>query len=306
MTKVAKPAHGSLEWLTLRQRDSEGRVRFGASEAPTLMGVNPFATLTDLALSKWSAPEVSVPSPAMERGNVLEPALVSYASTILGEQVFTPDEMFVSFRLIATLDGITESGTTIVEAKTTTSHSCDDPVPVEYFWQVCAQLACVPDAEQAVIVVLDKRMRLGHWVVRRDDAAIARLVMQADRVGEFLDRRELPPEAPLSEKSVKALFVEPSGSVELSGGVLEAVERWQRWRSEREDAERREQEARDEVAAALGRAEVGTVGGRPVVTFKARKGVRRLDVRRLEAEHPELVAEYYAVSAPVRVLRITG
>lgn len=306
MRTIAKPTHGSIEWLTLRQRDDNGRIRFGASEAPTLMGVNPFATLTDLALSKWSEPEINPTTPAMERGNVLEPALVAYASTLLNEDVFTPSEMFMTDRIIATLDGINADGSVVVEAKTTTSHSCDDPVPPEYFWQVCAQLACVPTAEQALIVVLDKRLRLGHWVVRRDDAAIARLLLRAEEIGGFLDRRELPPDARVDEKAVKLLFPDPKGSVELSAAVLDAVDRWQRWRAEREAAEVREREARDEIAAALAGAEIGTVGGRPVVTFKVRKGAERLDVTRLRKDHPKLVEEYTTKASTTRVLRITG
>lgn len=304
MNKVPKPEHGSEAWLLLRQRDEHGHIRFGASEAPTLMGVNKWATLTDLALSKWSAPEVQPPNAAMMRGNLLEPALIEYACTVLNERIVTPSEMFVNGRLIATLDGLNDDATIIVEAKTTTAHSCDDPLPLEYLWQVCAQFACVPTAREAVVVVLDKRMRLGHWRVLRNENLIAQLMVRADEIGEYLDRRELPPDAPLDEKSTKALYPSPDGEVELDAVTLDALQRWQHWSAIREDAETREQAARDEVAAALGRAEAGTVGGKRVVTFKKREGARRVDMVALRAAHPELVQQFMVVGGSTRILRI--
>jgi hypothetical protein len=290
----------------LRQRDENGKVRFGASEAPTLMGVNKWATVTDLALSKWSEPEVSEPNAAMERGNILEPSLITYAGTLLEQPVSTPSEMYVCERLIATLDGITDDGLTLVEAKTTTAHSCDDPLPQEYFWQVIAQFACVPTATAALVVVLDKRMRLGHWMVRRDEAKIAELLERADEVGGYLDRRELPPDAPMGEKAAKVMFPDPEGEVELRSDTVDAIARYHHWRLVQEDAEARVQEARDEIAAALGKAAVGTVGGRSVVTFKARKGSRRLNTNALKAAHPDLVRQFMTEGGSTRIFKISG
>jgi hypothetical protein len=149
-------------------------------------------------------------------------------------------------------------------------------------------------------------MRLGHWRVMRDDALIAELVMRAEEIGEYLDRRLLPPDAPVLEKAAKALYPDPDGSVELDGDALNSIERWQHWRSIREDAEEREQVARDEVAAVLGRASAGTVGGKKVVTFGKRVGSRRLDVAALKAAHPDLVKEFMVTGGSTRILRVTS
>ena len=81
--QIPKPPHGSLEWHQIRHRDEQDRVRFGASEAPILAGVSKYETITSLALRKWSPPEVNEPNAAMMRGNILEPALITYAEQIL-------------------------------------------------------------------------------------------------------------------------------------------------------------------------------------------------------------------------------
>jgi len=309
MGTILKPEHGSVEWLRVRQRDTAGRVRFGASEAPVLMGVSKFSNMIDLAINKWTeATEPNEPNAAMERGNVLEPALVDYAATLMGCPVTTPAVMYTAGRLIATLDGITEAThpddpVTIVEAKTTTFHSNDDPLPVEYYWQGIAQLACVPEADRVLFVCLDKRMRLGHWVLLRDENAIAELVAQADAVGRKLDARELPTDVAPTEAQVRSLFPQSDGTVELPVAAVSVLELYQAARATREEAEAVEKTARDQLVAMLGAAEVGTIAGERVVSFKSRKGTVRVDMKSLELAHPDLVAAYRVPGAPVRVLR---
>ncbi len=307
METIPKPEHGSLDWLRLRHRMKDGRVRFGASEAPILMGVSKYETLTSLAIRKWAEPEVTEPNEAMNRGNLLEPALITYAQQVLQQDVFTPVEMFAEGRMIATLDGLSDDGIWIVEAKTTTAYSSDDELPADYFWQVIAQFACWPSAERALVVVLDKRLRLGSWIINRSShyEDIERLLARAEEIGSYFDRLELPPEANPSEHEVKRLYPQPEGHVELDTATIAAIEMWQVWKDAREEAERNEQEARDKIARMLGSHEVGTLNGQSVVTFKYRKGSVRLDTKRLEADYPDLVARYKQESQPTRVLRLT-
>jgi predicted phage-related endonuclease len=304
---IPKPEHGSLDWLRLRHRTQDGRIRFGASEAPILMGASKYETLTSLAIRKWSEPEVVAPNEAMNRGNLLEPALITYAEQVLQQDVFTPVEMFAEGRLIATLDGLSDDGLWIVEAKTTTAYSSDDELPADYFWQIIAQFACWPNAERALLVVLDKRLRLGSWIVNRANHAeqIERLLARAEEIGACLDQNELPPDASPTEDEVKRLYPNPQGHIELDKTTVAAIEMWQVWKDAREEAEAKEQQARDQIAKMLGSHEVGTVNGQSVVTFKYRKGSVRLDAKRLEADHPDLVAKYKQESQPTRVLRLT-
>jgi len=302
MELIAKPEHGSQEWLAVRKQDKHGRIRFGASEAPTLMDVNPYATIADLAIDKWSPAEVSEPNDAMVRGNVLEPALVTHAATLLGQPVITPDVMYSVGRLIATLDGITDDGRIIVECKTTTSYSSDDEIPAAYYWQAIAQLACVPKAESVLVVVLDKRMRLGTWTVQRNDD-IDRLFDRADYVGEYLDRREFPPDAVMQERHVLAAHPQSEGSVELGSAGLHLLNVWRAAKEARSLAEKEEQDARDKLVAMLGAAEIGCWEGAPVVSYKTRKGTTTVDWKAVARDHGDLLDKYRKTGASTRVLR---
>ena len=306
--KIPKPPHGSLEWHQIRHRNENGLIRFGASEAPILMGVSKYETITTLAIRKWSEPEVTEPNAAMMRGNILEPALITYAEQIVQQPVTTPDVMYAFDRLIATLDGITEDGTTIVEAKTTTAYSSDDELPEEYFWQVVAQFACVPEATSALVVVLDKHMRLGSWTINRNshEDAIDELLDRSYTIGNLFDQGVLPDDAEPTEDDVKRLYPNPDGSVELTTSDIGLIEEWNAWKQQRELAEAEEQRVRDLVARMLGNHEIGTFGGSPVVTFKSRKGVSRLDTKSLERDYPEIVANYKTTGASTRILRMTG
>lgn len=303
-----KPTHGSLEWLNLRHRDEHGRVRFGASEAPILMDVSPYKTLADLAVEKWTEPTVNEPSPAMMRGNILEPALLKYAEELLTTTVTTPDTMFSNGRLIATLDGLAFPGDdcVIVECKTTTAYSSDDELPQDYYWQVIAQFACVPEATEALVVVLDRHMRLGSWRVMRDEAAIAVLMAQADITGEAFDKREMPENENLTEKAIKTLYPNPVGSVEIGYNGIVLIDEYRSAQRAAKFAAEQEQAFRDQLVSLLGNAEAGTVDGQIVVTFKTRSTGSRWDTKRLEQDHPELAADYKKQAGSTRVLKVIG
>ena len=297
-----KPPHGSLEWLTLRHRDEQGRVRFGASDAPALMGCDPFGDIIDLAEDKWFPPEVSEPNAAMMRGNVLEPALVAYAETLLGQKVTTPDLMWSNGRMIATLDGLTEDGTIIVECKTTTAYNSDDGLPNSYYWQCVAQLACHPTATKVLIVVLDKRMRLGSWELERDQEEIDYLLLTADTIGDYLDRRELPPQVKVTERSAKMMWPDPVGVVDIGVEGANLVACINACNRDIKASEERLQRYKDELAALLGSNEVGELDGVKLVTFKKRKGNRRLNMARLVKDFGPL-DDYYTEGGSYRVMR---
>jgi putative phage-type endonuclease len=307
LATVKKPEHGSIEWLTIRKSDDNGRIRFGASEAPTLMGANPYQTIADLALNKWAPTEVSEQNDAMLRGNVLEPALVTYAAQLIDQPVITPDVMYANGRLIATLDGLSQDGSVIVEAKTTTSYSSDDDIPAAYYWQAVAQLFCCPSADRVLVVVLDKRMRLGSWIVDSNNDTVisdmAHLADQADTVGQYLDRREMPPDAGVKERHIIAMYPEPGGSVELDSEGVFVLRSWIAAKEARKNAETEEQMWRDQLVVLLGAADVGCVDSEPVVTYKQRKGASTVDWKAVAKDHKSLLDQYRKQGAPTRVLK---
>lgn len=240
----------------------------------------------------------------MARGNYLEPALVAYAQDVLGQPVATPDEMFTVARVIATLDGLTADEKTIVECKTTTAYSSDDEIPDSYYWQAVAQLGCVTTADKVLVVVLDKRMRLGSWEVRRNDDHINLMFGTADDIGALLDDKQLPPDAPVLEKHVRIMYPEPAGFVELDRSGVEALEMYSAWKARADECETELQAARDRLVTKLGAAEIGTIDGNPVVSYKARKGSTAVDWKAVARDHKIMLDGYRKQGAPTRTLKV--
>lgn len=304
VTYEPKPKHGTDAWLEVRRRNSQGQHRFGASEAPTLMGCDDYRNLVDLFLSKQGKAE-QVSNAATHRGNVLEPALVAEASRILRTELIVPDVMFVNGRLLANLDAADDpfNPSVIVECKTTTKYSVEDEIPDPYYWQAITQLA-VTEASKCVVICLDKYQHIGTWTVQRDVASINLLTETAEEVGVAFDQGEIPQVQP-NEAQIRLLYPEPIGAKELSEDEALIFMSWHRAKMEREEAEAQEKLLRDQVANIFAGTEAVTWNGSQIATFKSRRIGERLDAKALEADHPELVAAYRKDGGTTRVLRWT-
>ena len=102
---------GSKEWLQVRRR------HIGASDAPVIMGVSPFKTVYELWMEKLGTGRTSV-NAAMQRGLDMEGQAREHFSMMTGIEV-KPSASFsrsVEF-MMASLDGISSDGLTIVEIK---------------------------------------------------------------------------------------------------------------------------------------------------------------------------------------------
>jgi hypothetical protein len=71
-------------------------------------------------------------------------------------------------------------------------------------------------------------------------------------------------------------------------------------------AEQIEQAAKDHIARTMLDAEIATFDGRKVLTWREQAGRSSLDVARLRAAHPELVAEFTTQGSPSRVMRLSN
>lgn len=126
------------------------RTRGGASEVAALMGCSPWfpATPRQLWEVKTGRAEVAQHA-AMRRGQRLESAVRVHAEAMFGV-IFEP-QTAEHGRIVASLDGITFDGTTILEIKVpmkgresdTWRHVAEhDQPPAHYLWQVQQQLLC--------------------------------------------------------------------------------------------------------------------------------------------------------------------
>jgi len=72
----------------------------------------------------------------------------------------------------------------------------------------------------------------------------------------------------------------------------------------KKQAETIEKAARDQLARIMLDAEIATLNGVTVLTWKEQAGRTSLDVASLKHDHPDLVATYMKQQQPMRVMRI--
>lgn len=299
MSVVAKPADRA-EWLRARHG------YFNASDTGALYGVHPYRSLADIAIDKLKPePEDTPPTKAMDRGNRAEPMLLGWMADELGVQVVTPDVLYVNGRLMATLDGVpVGNDEDWVEAKTTRDRW--DYPPEHVVRQVVAQGAA-SGRRRGHVVWLDADWEFKTVTIEPSADEMADVLARAEQFMAFIDLGLMPEGVELSAANVTAMFPEPEPGkfIDLSDDGLAAVVLWEQCRQARLAAEKAEAEARDEVARRLLDAEGARYDGRLVLNWKANKPSERVDYTALEADHPELVAEYARMVPGARVLRAT-
>jgi predicted phage-related endonuclease len=310
MRTIVKPPHGSPEWLELRRRDAEtGECLFGASDAPALMGVSPYVSRGDLFISKRFPANESVETDVFRRGNILEPALVAEAARLLRVEMRTPNVMYRDGRFIVTLDGCDDEQrpSVVVEAKTTSRYSVStaSDLPLEWAYQGWAQ--SLVTSAPVFFIVLDRDLRISLVQLPENQRAFDELRHEADRFGSMVEANELPPSdfaGEMSAEQIANLWKPQPKEIELPADAVGWIEMLEDARDQADAAKRLEQQAKDALARLMLEAEIGTLGGRKVLSWKQQAGRTSLDAKALRAEMPEIATRFERQGAPYRVMRI--
>jgi predicted phage-related endonuclease len=309
MRLIPKPEHGTLEWLVGRQKDENGKVLLGGSDAPALMNASQFKTRGDLYVDKTTEPVVDTSfNMAFHRGNVVEPVLVSEASRILGISLLTPDVMYREGRWNINSDGVDneQSPTVNIECKTTTRYTVtsSDDLPIEWRWQGYAQMAVmnVP----VFFSVLDARQNLSVVELPRDNMMIDLLLQESEMfceavennagIADYLDQ--------FTADQIARLVDVTETSVELPAEAETWLTMLDEARFNKKEAEEAEREAKDALARLLLANEIGLFNGHKVVTWKEQAGKPSVDLAGLRSAYPEIVAQFERTGSPFRVMRI--
>ena len=309
MRTIPKPPHGSPEWLELRRRDAEtGECLFGASDAPALMGVSPYVSRGDLFMAKRFPATESVETDVFRRGNILEPALVAEAARLLRTEMRTPNVMFRDGRFIVTLDGCDDeqAPSVVVEAKTTSRYaiSSGSDLPLEWAYQGWAQ--SLVTSAPVFFIVLDRDLRISLVELPENVRACDELRREADQFGALVEANELPSSdfvGEMSAEQIANLWKPEPKEVEMPNDAVGWIEMLEDAREQAEAAKRLEQQAKDALARFLLDAEIGTLGGKKVLSWKQQAGRTSLDAKALRAEMPEIATRFERQGAPFRVMR---
>lgn len=311
---IDKPPHSSLDWLMRRHRDELNRCLLGASDAPALVGVSPFTSQADLFHKKSTPPRVSEPNAAMQVGNVLEPALVTELGRRLGIEMITPDVMYQRDRFIVTLDALAMSNDqpeVIGEVKTTRRHRIESlsDVPADYLWQCWAQMLVVD--RPVYLIVLDRDLSISTHEIPRNDEALDILRRDSETFCAAVDTHDQTVLTELSQTMSIDQIAElyrPVKPIErpMTSDEYQWVKELAEARDLKRQAEQIEQAAKDQLARIMLDAEIATFDGAKVLTWREQAGRASVDLARLRAAHPELVAEFTSQGEPSRVMRLSN
>lgn len=308
---LEKPTHGSVAWLRQRWKDNEGRCVFGASDIPVLMNSSPWRSRAELFIDKTTEPTLNEETPAMRKGNLLEPVLLSEAERLLGVAISTPSKQYKKGRLVVSYDGLPaeqlEKPDFVIEAKTTsykTVESLED-IGMDWRWQAWAQSE-IFGGVPVFFVVFDRRQNITIHELPDNPSARNQLVEESEFFGTRVDSKE--PLAnfinELDSEQIAQFFPSTKRTVELPVNAINWLTSLEMAREMKADAENQEKLAKDELARLLQDADVGTLNGISVVSWKETAGRASLDVKALKADHPEMHDKYIKQGAPYRTMRM--
>ncbi len=164
---------GTAAWHDWRDKG------LGASDAPTIMGENPWKSAAKLLEEKLRKFRVT-PTKAMSRGTALEPEARKQYEQTTGTSVFPACLQSTKFDwLLASVDGLTDDGSSVVEIKCgyrAHKHAASTgQVPKYYVGQLQHIMAVTGLAELDFWCYLPGQPEV-HLRVARDDQYIERLL----------------------------------------------------------------------------------------------------------------------------------
>jgi len=186
--------------MTLTPEQQSVRAKgIGASETPSLVGADPCRKPIDIYLRKLGLTE-NAETFHTKRGTYLEPALREWASDEIGIK-FRPCQSLVLAdhpRVLATPDGIDESGKTVLELKSPGPRTCDEwgedesDAPDRYVIQVCQQILVTNADHGFLAALLDGDLRVYH--IERDRELEGVLVDSIEKFWRDHIEKQIPPE----------------------------------------------------------------------------------------------------------------
>ncbi len=302
--------------------ESEDRTKYiGASRVAAVLGVSPYQTPMGAWLDLMD-PKPRQDTPATERGRFLERGILDWGGHKLGADcvkygdgidkpgIAIPDAPWASVHP----DGayLHEGRWRLAEVKTSRvasswGESGTDQIPDWYLCQVQAQLAAVPEAEDAVVVAyLPVQDELRLMPVARDEE-FQRFML--DAVGEWYYQHIVLGNAPALDASdatkryLSKKFARESQPLrDATSAEVAALQEWAKAREALALAEQQEALLKHTVQSLIGDAEgLRWDGGK--ATWKWQAGAARWDTKALEAAHPELADQFKKRGDDLRVLR---
>lgn len=290
--------------MAITELQREKRMQsLGASDIPTILGLNPFQSPADLWLLKTGQVEPTEMSEAAEIGNALEAGIAPLCETRMGVKLVKPTGTFHAANGIMTANvdrmvGKAAKGSPIVEMKTTgMAEDWAEGVPSRVRVQIAAQFICTASDVATVAVLLGRfgfKLEL-HEVSMDEDGMIDLCRVVEDRACEWWENHVVKGDAPPDVPSLDFLKIrrrEAGKSVPISSLLCKEFESA---RKAAALAEKLADEAKARLIAALGDAEVGEGDGWSAKYTNV--NTKRFDAEGFKTAHPDLAAQFVKESS---------
>lgn len=294
-----------LEGLSRKDWLEHRRKGIGSSDAPAILGLDKYRGPFDVYTDKISEESSDGSTRMMRLGTHLEDGIAQAYAEETGSEVTKPTHMYAHDHRpwqLANVDRFTDNAGTlgVLEVKFSTRYDDWDEGPPEgYEIQVMHQLA-VTDLDYADLCALVGR-DLRVFRIDRDDAFISNLTEIEAAFWEQVGKREPPAVDARSGDSLKRLYRDAIGAVEIDPQLAHTVNALREAKAQIKALEAHHDELANIIKAAIGEHETATIAGVPVATWS--KSVRSgFDKSRFELDYPELALEYVK-AIPVRTLR---
>ena len=293
----------------------------GASEAPAILGLSPWAKPFDIWARKTGAAESDFSSAATRRGHHLEGAVLDWGAeqACLDEHVRGGDfnslpvqgpRSFAAFHPDGW--GWSDNKCHLIEVKTTRSADGweSDGVPAVYAAQVRYQLACCPDFVAGAYIFCFSSFADEVFVryIHRDEKQEARILDICDDWWSHHIEAKSPPPLDGSDSAEKWLrHIYPKQRRLLEDAVEEEaaiVGELAEVRAILKAAKSREKLLSQQLKNCIGEREGVFVESIGKVTWKWQQGRESFDSKRFKQDHPELAVKYMKRGSDIRVLRM--
>lgn len=307
-------------WRTLREGVLAATMSRELWQQQRLQGVGATEAVAVCGLSKWTTPLLAwqrrkglAPRPeyntAMHMGHLLEPIVAKlweehtgltiapesegdilvYAEDATPWRICSPDRW--------TADGV------LLECKTTAQPVDADNPPVEWVLQLQYQMA-VCGATEGWLAWLVNGRDFGTVRFERDDALLDSVLPLVD---DYWHTNVLGDVEPAISNVDDALLKFPSPveeEMEASDTLMAKIAELKELKRMAKEAEALAAEVEAEVKMQVAQAGRVTYQGSTLLTYTRNKASIKLDSKRLQAEHPDLCADYMVEVEGARVLRI--
>ena len=334
MKVLASTKHMSREdWLKMRRKG------VGGSDAPVILGLSKYRTAFDLWADKRGLIEPDEAGEAADWGHILErPIAERYAKTtglcVMAWPVMlqhderkwqlanvdffivspdTPDAVPGEVVDVETLDrtniaAILEIKTTGIASRGSANLWENDGVPEAYEYQGI-HYAAVTGVKHIVYAALvgGRGLTIRERVISPEQIESLTIAEDAFWLSVLENREPYLVGTKSEEATLKALYpVSYPKEIEANGFERDLVNEYLTLKAEADRLYAKMQNAKNQLINLAGDADTVTFEGQTLFTYKSTKTTEAVDLKALEAAHPDLVAQFKKEKAGFRVLRVKG